>query len=41
MEQVLYRVEYIIFCIRDLKNEGHNIKVTLPNLDNANHIEKN
>lgn len=36
----MYWVENFVFCINDLKNEGHNINANLPNLSNANHIRK-
>lgn len=34
-------MEYIVFNIKDLKNESHNIETTLLNLNNTNHIKKN
>lgn len=30
----------MIFGIGNLKNEGHNIQITLPNLHDANYIRK-
>lgn len=39
MMWVLYYVKQVVFYIRDLKNDAHNIEDTLLNLKNENHIK--
>lgn len=40
MVWVLYPFKHVVFCMRGLNNESHNIEATLPNLDNINNIGK-
>ena len=40
MVRVLYQVEYVVFCMKGLENDGQNIENTLPNLDNTIYKEE-